>query len=52
MPLSAFTRVAPSFNASRLRAIRLVFDRTPSGTVVLDDVGLSNMSAAFLPPAR
>ena len=47
LPLSEFGKVAPSFQPSRLRIIRLVFDRTPSGTVVLDDVGIANMDPAF-----
>lgn len=50
MPLAAFRRVAPAFEPAKLRAIRLVFDRTPSGEVVMDDVGLANMDPAFLPP--
>ena len=52
MPLRAFAIAGPSFVSSRLRAIRLVFDRTPSGTVVLDDVGIANLKPAFLPPNR
>lgn len=50
MPLAAFVKVAPQFEPARLRTIRLLFDRTPSGTIVLDDVGLANMDPAFLPP--
>ena len=52
MPLAAFRKVAPAFEPTRLRAIRLVFDRTPSGTVVMDDVGLANPDPAFLVPGR
>ncbi len=52
MPLAAFRKVAPAFEPSRLRAIRLVFDRTPAGTVVMDDVGLANPDPAFQPPGR
>lgn len=52
MPLAAFRKVAPSFEPARLRAIRLVFDRTPSGTVVMDDVGLANPDPAFLISGR
>ena len=52
MPMTAFMKAAPGFEPARLRAIRLVFDRTPSGTVVMDDVGLANMNPAFLPPTR
>jgi dienelactone hydrolase len=39
---------APPFDAARIRTIRLVFDRTPRGEVVLDDVGFSSMDPAFL----
>lgn len=52
MPLSAFATAAPGFTPGRLRVIRLVFDRTPAGTIVLDDVGLATMAPAFLPPGR
>jgi dienelactone hydrolase len=52
MPLRDFKAVAPSFEPSQLRAIRLVFDRTPSGTIVLDDVGIAHVPAAFLPTPR
>jgi len=41
LPFSDFIAESPSFDPSRLRTIRLVFDRTPAGTVVLDDVGFS-----------
>lgn len=40
LPISDFARASTGFDATRLRAIRLVFDRTVSGTIVLDDVGL------------
>ena len=41
IPVAEFTRRAPSFDARRLRTIRLVFDRNPAATVILDDVGIS-----------
>jgi hypothetical protein len=47
MPLAAFRAAAPSFDPARLRSIRLVFDRTPAGEVVMDDVGLAKMDPAF-----
>ena len=52
MPLAAFHAVAPSFDPAQLRVIRLVFDRTPAGEVVMDDVGLANMNPAFRVPER
>jgi dienelactone hydrolase len=38
LPLGAF----PGIDPARLRAVRLVFDRTPKGVIVLDDVGFRN----------
>ena len=32
---------AGGFQPSRIRSIRVVFDRTPLGTVIMDDVGLN-----------
>ena len=40
VPLADFG-AAGGFQPSRIRAIRLVFDRTPLGTVIMDDVGLN-----------
>jgi dienelactone hydrolase len=50
MPMAAFRKAAPAFEPARLRVIRLLFDRTPSGTVVMDDVGLANPDPAFRAP--
>ena len=47
LPIADFARDAAGFDASRLRAVRLLFDRTPSGTVVLDDVGFARPDRAF-----
>ena len=41
LPFADFIAANPAFDPSRLRTIRLVFDRTVAGTVVLDDVGFS-----------
>jgi dienelactone hydrolase len=48
IPLADFTTAAPAFDPSRLVAIRWVFDGTRAGTVVLTDVGLSNIDPLFL----
>ena len=48
IPLADFTAAAPAFDPSRLVAIRWVFDGTRAGTVVLTDVGLSNIDPLFL----
>jgi len=39
-PLAAFTTVNPAFDPASLASVRLVFDRTPAGVVVLDNLGL------------
>jgi len=52
VPLADFQAVAPRFDPSRLVTIRWVFDGTRAGTVVLTDVGLSNLDPAFLAPER
>ncbi len=38
-PVPDFAAVSPGFDPRRLKTIALVFDRTESGSVVLDDVG-------------
>ena len=40
LPLAEFSKANAAFDPAQLRTIRLVFDRTPKGEVVLDDVGL------------
>ena len=39
MPLALFA--VPGWNPARLRDVRLVFDRTPSGVIALNAVGFS-----------
>lgn len=41
IPLADLVEVNPSFDPARPREIRLVFDRTTAGTVVVDDIGFS-----------
>ena len=49
MPLADFARAAPDFDPRQLSAIRLVFDRTVAGTVVVEHIGLSTSpEPAFL----
>jgi hypothetical protein len=49
MPVSVFAAASPGFDVTRLRTIRLVFDRTEAGTVVVESIGLSTpVDAAFL----
>ncbi|HKO14949.1 MAG TPA: hypothetical protein VJU87_01865 [Gemmatimonadaceae bacterium] len=40
MPVDAFVRASPGFAPAQLRKIRLVFDRLPAGTVIVDDIGV------------
>ena len=41
LPLADFTAEEDAFDPTSLTRIRFVFDRTPSGSVALDDVGLA-----------
>ena len=41
IPLRQFVEANASFNPSKLENIRLVFDRSPNGAIMLDDVGIS-----------
>ena len=52
LPLGDFKNANPQFNPARLASVRWVFDGTRAGTVMLTDVGLSNLTAAFFPPVR
>jgi len=40
VPLAAFRDATPGLDLSRLRTVRLVFDRTDKGVVVLDDLAI------------
>lgn len=52
IPLADFRAATPSFDPAQLKTIRWVFDGTRAGTVVLTDVGLSNIDPAFLAPEK
>jgi hypothetical protein len=41
-PLAAFVEADPVFDPATLTTVRFIFDRTPAGVVVLDDVGFRN----------
>jgi hypothetical protein len=43
-PLAAFSKANPSFHPEKLYKVAFVFDRTPKGVVVLDDIGIRNSS--------
>lgn len=38
-PLAAFVKADPAFDPANLTTIRFIFDRTPAGVIVLDDLG-------------
>ena len=48
IPLSDFTRLEPTLDLRTLTEIRLVFDLSVVGTVVLDDVGIASLDDAFM----
>ena len=48
MPIKEFARGPGGFDASRVKTIRLVFDRTRIGQVVVDDIGFSAIDPAYL----
>ena len=49
MPVEDFARTSSTFDPRQIAAIRLVFDRTEAGTIVLEHVGLSTPTdPAFL----
>jgi dienelactone hydrolase len=41
LPLASFTKANSAFDPATLRTIRLVFDQTKVGAILLDDVGLT-----------
>ncbi len=48
VPLSDFRQATSPLDLARLRRIRLVFDRAPAGTVILDGVGFARLDPAFM----
>jgi len=38
-PLAAFVKSNPAFKPGTLTTVRFIFDRTPAGVVILDNVG-------------
>lgn len=41
MPLKDFVQSAPEFDPRRLASIRLIFDKTVAGTVIIEHIGIS-----------
>jgi hypothetical protein len=52
IPVRDFSAAESGFDATKVRAVRLRFDRTRVGQVVLDDVGFSGIDPAFLAGGR
>jgi hypothetical protein len=52
LPLADFAQQSPDFNPSALATIRLLFDKTPAGTVVIEHIGVTTPPAAVASPAR
>ena len=50
LPLADFADEAPGFDPTSLSRVRFVFDRTPSGSVALDDVGLAGGASSPVEP--
>jgi hypothetical protein len=48
MPVSDFIQQSPQFDPKQLKSVRLVFDRLVAGTIVLDDIGVSNRAGPFV----
>jgi len=49
IPLARFADRAPDFDPARLQEIRFVFDRTPEGVILLDDIALGPSPPAAHP---
>jgi hypothetical protein len=52
LPLSDFQQATPALDLARLRSVRLVFDRAPAGTVVLDGIGFTTADEHYRGVAR
>lgn len=48
IPLDDFVDTNPAFDPSSLTRIKLIFDKTDKGTVVVDDIGLARLHPGFL----
>ena len=48
IPFEEWRRVSPAIDLDRITRVRLLFDRTPAGSIVLDNIGFSRISRDFL----
>ncbi len=47
IPLADFRQATPSLDLTRLRTVRFLFDRTPAGSIILDEVGFTTGDAPY-----
>jgi dienelactone hydrolase len=45
VPLGALEHATPGFDASKIRVVRFVFDRSPAGSVLLDGIGFERVTS-------
>jgi dienelactone hydrolase len=48
IPFSDLQRAAPALDLDRVTRVRFLFDRTPVGSIILDNLGFSRISRDFL----
>jgi dienelactone hydrolase len=48
IPFEEWRRVSPNLDLDRVTRVRLVFDKTPAGSIILDNIGFSRISRDFL----
>ncbi|HEX6316993.1 MAG TPA: hypothetical protein VFZ73_19105, partial [Gemmatimonadaceae bacterium] len=48
IPFEEWRRTSPNLNLGQVTKVRLVFDRTPLGSVIVDNIGFSRISRDFL----
>lgn len=48
LPLADFVAATPDFDPTSLSSVRLLFDKTPAGTIILEHVGISAKPLAML----
>ena len=47
IPLADFVEASPGLHIEELRSVGLVFDRSPAGEVIVDDLGFTRMDPAY-----
>jgi hypothetical protein len=52
VPLRDFVARNASFDPTRVRHIRFVFEPTIAGTIILDEIGFSKLDPAFIVAGR